>query len=426
MSILVVLIPPRSRLRARGTNDVGPDSLRASTEFNYVVSPDGMDIESQGRSAPALLPRGSTSVVAVLADADVSWHRITLPRAPAARLRAALSGVLEEQLLDDAENIHLALAPEAVAGAPVWVAATNRPWLRTELAALEKARIFVDRVVPGVWPDEPPAGHFAQAHANEDGAASVVTLTWSHSDGVAQFTLKGALTRALLPSPTPIGTRWSATPGAAGAAEQWLGSAVTIVTPGQRALQASRSLWNLRQFELSARNRGARAIRDIWRRFFGQEWKPTRAGLAALAATLIVGLNLWAWHQGNEVQNKRQAMDNLLRTTFPNVRSILDAPLQMQRETEALQAAAGRPAAADLEPMMQAAAGAWPNDRPAVETVRYEPGRLTLAAAGWSPSQIDQFRSQLQPAGWQVEAADGRLTLSRARTGPSPGERGVR
>jgi general secretion pathway protein L len=87
----------------------------------------------------------------------------------------------------------------------------------------------------------------------------------------------------------------------------------------------------------------------------------------------------------------------------------------MQLETYVLQAGAGTPAAADLEPMLQAAAGAWPADRPAVETLRYEPGRLTLAAAGWSASQIDQFRSQLQPAGWQVESADGRLTLSRNR-----------
>ncbi|CAN5616393.1 hypothetical protein BH09PSE5_BH09PSE5_09870 [soil metagenome] len=414
MSILVVLIPPRPRLRARSPGDADAASLRASTEFSYVLSPDGMDIESQGRCAPALLPRGATSVVAVLSDADVSWHRITLPRAPAARMRAALSGVLEEALLDDDADVHLALAPEATAGAPVWIAAMNRPWLRAELAALEKSRIFVDRVVPVIWPDEPPAGHFAEG---EEGDNRGVTLTWSHMDGVAQFALQGALTRALLPSPAPIATRWSSTLAVAGLAEQWIGGPVAIVSPGERALHASRSLWNLRQFDLSARNRGARALRDTWRRFFGPEWKPARVGLAALAVILIAGVNLWAWRQGNEIQNKQEAMNTLLRSTFPNVRSILDAPLQMQRETEVLQAAAGKPAAGDLEPMLQAAAGAWPADRPAVETVRYEPGRLTVAAPGWSPSQIDQFRSQLQPAGWIVEANDGRLTLSRGRLG---------
>lgn len=415
MSILVVLIPPRHRLRARSAGDASSESLRASTEFSYVVTPDGMAIESQGRCAPSLLPRGSTSVIAVLADADVSWHRITLPRAPATRLRAALTGVLEESLLEDAAATHLALAPGATAGAPVWVAATSRPWLRTEIAALEKGRIFVDRVVPGVWPDDPPSGHFAQSHTDDDEGASAVTLTWAHVDGVVQFSLQGALARAMLPSPLPLGVRWSATPGAAEVAEQWVGGPVTVVSPGQRALQASRSLWNLRQFDMAGRNRGARALRDSWRRMLGPEWRPARIGLAALVALEVIGLNLWAWHQSHEILNKRETMVSILRTTYPQVRAVLDAPLQMQRETEVLQAAAGRPAPGDLEPMLLAAAGAWPADRPPVETLRYEPGRLTLAAAGWSASQIDQFRSQLQPAGWRVESTDGRLVLSRDR-----------
>ena len=101
-------------------------------------------------------------MVAVLADTDVSWHRITLPKAPAARLRAALVGVLEEALLEDADDVHLALAPQAVRR-PADLGRRGRPaWLRGELAALEKADVFVDRVVPMAWPDDPPIGHFAE------------------------------------------------------------------------------------------------------------------------------------------------------------------------------------------------------------------------------------------------------------------------
>lgn len=417
MSILVVLIPPRRKLQARSGTDAVPEASRPSTEYSYVVSPDGMDIESQGRCAASLLPRGTTSVVAVLADTDVSWHRITLPRAPASRMRAALAGLLEDALLDEPDDVHLALAPQATAGAPTWVAAMDRTWLSTELVALERSRIFVDRVVPAVWPDEPPSGHFATSDDETEDPSHAVRLTWAYSDGVVRLALDGALARAMIPVPAPIGTRWSATPAAATTAERWLGSPVAIVTAGQRGLQASRSLWNLRQFDLSARHRGVRALRDTWRRFLGPEWRPARVGIGALAAVAIVGLNLWAWHQSAEVQRKKEAMDAVLRGTFPSVRAILDAPAQMQRETEVLQAAAGKPSAGDFEPMLQAAAGAWPADRPAVETLRYEPGRLTLSAAGWSPSQIEQFRNQLQPAGWRVEASEGRLTMSRTPPG---------
>jgi general secretion pathway protein L len=49
--------------------------------------------------------------------------------------------------------------------------------------------------------------------------------------------------------------------------------------------------------------------------------------------------------------------------------------------------------------------------------VRFEPGKLTLSAAGWTDAQITQFRSLLSPGGWTVESVEGRLMLSRARPG---------
>jgi general secretion pathway protein L len=87
----------------------------------------------------------------------------------------------------------------------------------------------------------------------------------------------------------------------------------------------------------------------------------------------------------------------------------------MLRETQALRTLAGKPGDGDLEPMLQAAAAAWPNERPPVENLRFESGRLTLAATGWSDAQIEQFRGVLRPAGFQVDASEGRLVVSRAR-----------
>jgi general secretion pathway protein L len=78
--------------------------------------------------------------------------------------------------------------------------------------------------------------------------------------------------------------------------------------------------------------------------------------------------------------------------------------------------AAGRAGDSDLEPMLQAAASAWPGPQP-VTQLNFEPGRLTLATPGWSDEQINRFRDALAPAGWRVEAASGRLTLQRAAPG---------
>ncbi|MET0333607.1 MAG: type II secretion system protein GspL [Rhizobacter sp.] len=414
MSTLVVQIPSRARLQAR--DPVSSSEGGLGTEYAYVLSPEGLSMSAQGRAPVALLPKAA-SAVAVLSDADVSWHRINLPKAPVARLPAALVGVLEDALLEEAATVHIAVAPGGTAGEPTWVAVVDRAWLTAELATLEQANVFIDRVVPLSWPDEPPSGHFAELGDPSQGA----TLTWAHPEGVVQINLQGTLARALLPNPLPEGARWSATPATAAAAERWLGVPMTVMDWPQRALQASRSLWNLRQFTLARKNRGTRALRDLWRQFLTPAWKPMRYGIATLVVVQIVGLNLWAGHQRRSVEGKKQSMVKLLQAAHPQVRAVLDAPLQMQRETDTLRAAAGIPGDTDLEPMLQAAANAWPGDRPPVDNLRFEPGRLSLSAAGWSPEQIQQFSNQLRPRGWQVQAIDGRLNLSRAPTGAATG-----
>ncbi len=411
MSILVVLIPPRPRPPAAG-GELAPSSHN-SGEFSYVLSPDGLAIGAQGRCAPALMPRAD-SVVAVLPDCDVGWHRITLPKAPAARMRAALIGVLEEALLDEPEATHLALAPGATAGQPAWVAAVNRPWLAEELAILEKANVRVERVVPSSWPDDVPMGHFAENAEGDTPGTERMSLVWSDAQGVACVRLQGSLARAMLPAQTAQPARWSATPAAAAPAERWLGAPVMVLSVEQRALQAARSLWNIRQFDLAPRHRGARALRDAWLRFLSPGWRPVRWGVIGLLLVNLAGLNLWAWHQRSAMAGKQLAMTELLRSTHPKVRVVVDAPVQMRRETEALRIAAGRPGDDDLEALLSAAASAWPMDRPPVESLRFEPGKLTLGAAGWSEAQVAQFRSQLRPAGWQVELDRGNLVVSRA------------
>lgn len=419
MSTLVVHIPQRRRLRARSPGSLEPEASSLGTEYVYVTSPDGLALQSQGQCAASLLPK-ATTVIAVLSDADVSWHRITLPKAPAARLRAALGGVLEEALLEDPADVHLAIAPQSSAGQPTWVAAVAHQWLKAEIAALEKADVFVDRIVPMAWPDDPPIGHFAELHAEEGESTEGIALHWAHADGVASVRLQGGLARALVPSPAPQGTRWSATPGAAAAAEQWLGTPVNVFPPGHRMLQAARTLWNLRQFDLARRTRGARAARDSLRKLFSPEWRPVRFGLGALVLAQIVGLNLWAWHQQSAIAAKRVAMQGLVKAAFPKVSELdiqRDAAAVMQRETTNLRALAGRPGDTDLEAMLQAASSAWPAERPAADSLRFEPGKLTLSAGGWNDAQIDQFRSVLRPGGWQVDSNEGRLTLSRARAG---------
>lgn len=410
MSLLAIQLPTRTRLHPQVRASAQGPGARA--ELGFVLSPDGQAVQTEGQCAPSLLPK-ATAVVAVLAPADVAFHRLTCPKAPAARLRAALAGMLEEQVLDEVDQLHLSLAPDARPGEETWVAAIDRAWLSAELAALESAGVVVDRVVPGLWPEAQAHGHF---HVPLDDDKPRTLLTWADAQGVSTWPLQGSLSRGLLPEPLAEDTLWTADPAAAAPAERWLGQPVQVLGMGTRLLASAQSGWNLRQFDLAARHRGLALLRDAGKQFLTPGWRPVRLGLVGLVLAHLVGLNAWAWMQRTELQTRRTAVTNLLRTTHPQVRAVLDAPLQMARENELLRANAGRPGDTDLEPLLQAAASVWPDGRPP-QLLRYENGRLSLGAPGVGAAELAQMRATLEPAGWSVDQDDNQITLSRPTAG---------
>jgi general secretion pathway protein L len=410
MSILVVLLPPRERAGASGS-----ERSDAAPEYAYVLSGDGMGIQRQGRASAALLPKADT-VIAWVSPTDVSWHRITLPKAPAAKLRPALIGVLEEQLLDDEAAVHLAVAPEASAGSPSWVAAMHKPWLMEHLGTLEKAGAFVERVVPAMWPGDLAQGHFFTLNDATDGSSAQTWVVFGDAQGVHCLRMAGTLIRDQLPVWAAQGVRWSASPAVAAQAERWLGAPVAVLSEAEHALQAVRSLWNLRQFDLAPRARGSRLLRNAWKRALTPAWRPVRLGLLSLVALQIVGMNLWAWHQRQAIDERKQAMVSLLKASHPAVGTIVDAPLQMRRATDNLRAAAGRVGDADLESALAMATVAWPDGQAPAQSLRFESNKLSLVVAGWSADQIERFRARLRSAGWAVESTEGRLTLTRAES----------
>ena len=413
MTLLVILLATRPH---------AGDSVEADAAqglIHYVLSPDGVAVASTGRVAVSGLPRAD-SVVAVLPATSVAWHRVNLPKAPPARLRQALAGLLEEQLLDEPEDTHLAASPQARAGEPCWVAATHRAALTSQLGALETAGITVDRVVPAMAPGEVAQGHFfigSEDHAAQ--GSDELWLAWGDAEGALCLRTGGGLARALLPG-AAASASFTATPAAAAAAERWLGAPVPVRSEAEQALACARSPWNLRQFELAARARGLRAVRGLGRQFMGPAWRPVRLGLAALALVHVLGLNAWAWKQDRSISQRRDAVNAVLSTTHPQVRSILDAPLQMQRETELLRVSAGKAGDDDLETLLGLAAAAWPDGRPPVERIRFELGRLVLPGAGWDAAALQQLRSRIEGSGGKLESTDTELSISRPARRAAP------
>ncbi|MBL8326514.1 MAG: general secretion pathway protein GspL [Rubrivivax sp.] len=413
MSVLAIVPGPRDRIASQAGGEGGA-GVRVPDDFSFVFSADGTVVTQTGRTAATLLPKADRCIV-VLADADVSWHKIKVPKAPPAKLRAALAGMLEEALLDDEGAVHLVLAPGAQVGRTGWVAVTHKPWLTAVINALEAAGTDIEKVVPASAPVAQPIGHFSldDGASGKDGA---VQLVFARKDGVTCVSLEGGLAKSVILGAGEL-ARWTATPAAAPHAERWLGTRVAVLTDAERAMLACRGATNLRQYELAPRHRGMRALREAGRRFMLPEWRAVRWGLGALVAVQLVALNAYAWHQERALLRKREAMNETLRSAYPGVRTVLDAPLQMQRETERARALAGRAGEGDFESLLGAAAAAWPDGAGPSPTVRYEPGKLTLAVPGWGEPQIKQLRERLAVASLAAEFAEGRVVVTRRSPG---------
>lgn len=501
MSLLALQLPNRLRPGPRTPAAEGHALPEVQAQWAYVFSADGQSAGPLRFAPTAALPKAD-QVVLVLAAADVSWHRARLPKAPAARMRLALLGTLEEQLLEEEDAVHLALAAGASPGHEGWVAAAHAPHLKAALAALEAAGVQVARVASAL---PPPGGglraHFStqdlatalpwQGLADDHGrvpeegwaAASAATAAQAADDGtyltlctptgawhlplpasggappgpgtqlsgatsgpvISQPTDKPAFKPgskpAFIPSGKPVhkrtspgsdlasalrnslpdaapADRWTCTPAAAEAAERFMGRPVPVLSPAAYLLECALSATNLRQFELQPRHRGLAALRGVRQQLARREWRTVRTGLWAFAALQLAGLNAVAWSQQQALQVRRLHIDGLLRSTFPNERTVLDAPAQMRAQTQKLRSAAGQPSPGDLEPALAAAASAWPEGKPAVAAIRYEAGRLTLASAGWQEAELAALRQRLHAQGWTVAYTDTLLALQHRAAPP--------
>lgn len=402
-----------------------------SAMLDWALSADGESVLDHGQCAAYLLPRDE-DVVLVLPPRAVSWHRVSLPKVPQAKLRAVLDGLLEERVLSDTTELHYALEPGGRPGQTVWVAACARPWLQAWLQMLEGASRPVSRIVPSLWPLNPltPA---SDASSADLGAEPI--LHWAHDEGQqiwlattcpmgvrctplrdsATSTFGESAFSGLMPSTAgppvdiamsdPHTTRWLADPSVAALAERALGQRFDLVSRPSWLLQCAFSDWNLAQFDLSLSSGARRGQR--WRRTF-RRWRSAPAfraarwGLAALVAVQLVGLNVTAWAERDALESKKAAVTRTLQQTFPHVTLVLDAPVQMQRELSQLLKQSGTLSPGDLENLLATIAQSSNEPRPFPTTVAY--GNNEGRFGAWRGTEEAQLtlRQNLERSGWQV------------------------
>lgn len=369
----------------------------APTEFEYLVTVDGRTSRVHATAAPALLPLptgAGSEVVAVAPASALSWHQVELPKGVGARsprLRAVLEGLLEDRLLDDPDHLHFAIEPQAASG-PVWVAVCDRAWLRGVLQALEGAGRPVSRVVPEFAPEGEPTLHAI-------GEPEQAQLVCAGRDGVWILPLAAA-SLPLLPQ-LPESTRVLAEPAVAGQAEHVLQHAPGLRPRAERLIAAGRGAWDLAQFEFASTGR-ARAFKKLstgWADLLrAPQWRPVRWGAAVLVLAQLVGLNAWAWKERSALEAKRQQSRSVLTQTFPNVRAIVDAPVQMEREVAALRQGAGGASGRDLETLLGVVATAAPGR--SAQGIDYNGTELRLRGVAGSEAEVRNVAQALRGLGY--------------------------
>jgi general secretion pathway protein L len=334
-------------------------ATHATTGYAHVHS-DGHSVQRSATGAAATLSAHAGEVVAVVPHSRLAWLRVQLPPAShGPRLQSVLQGLLEDRLLDDPQQLHIVLAPDsshlAHTGGETLVAVCDKQWLRDVLAPLQAAGLTVQRLVPELSPTDTPV---LQVMGEPEHSQSLLC----HTHGVTLLPPNTAQWRAFAEL-SQDDLQIQAEPAMVARVQSTLQRQPMLQSAAQRWVKSSQSSWDLAQGEW-AQGRAQRTQRQLlaaWQTLLhAPAYLAVRWGILVLVAVQVLGLNALAWQESRALNAQQASLHNILKTTFPSVTFVIDAPLQMQREVDALRQKSGAASSTDLEPLLAALAGVLP------------------------------------------------------------------
>ena len=370
-----------------------------AAQLPYALVSDSALLVDAGVAALGQWPKASELVLRVPAQ-QLTWLQVDLPKPgrslPAGKLRAVLEGLVEEQVLADVADLHLALPVQAAGGEKTWVAACDKAWLSGWLQELEAQGRPASRIVPEAEPQEAATLHFG-------GSADAARWVYSDAQGVLSAPL--AYAAALLPSDWAQ-ARISAEPAVAAQAQKLLpdGGSLPIVQAAPYLTQALGSAWNLGQFDLATSGSGRvwnRLLRSARQLAFAPDWRWARVGAALLLLAQFLGLNVWAWQERQALEAEKKQLRAAV-TAITGATYVSDTPVQQaQQKLQALRQATGALGAADLEPQLALLAAGLPA-MPEGSHLQYDGQRLRLSGSTLAADALQTLRSAAAEAGYQV------------------------
>lgn len=333
---------------------------------------------------------------------DTLLTRAQLPTRSRARILQALPYALEDQLLDEPENLHFAYVREP--NGQLAVAVTQRARLDRWLDLLKSAGIRAASLSPGnlalpLYPDA-----WSVAVVDQE----IWVRSGMHSGFVCAATLGAppllatALKEAAAQGAAPQQLIFMAPPPALDLDEWAAALNVPLVAHAE-------DFWRLAQppaLSLLQSDYGHAA-------HFRQITRPLRPAALMLGIWIVavLALDIAEWARLRYEHNANVAeMRAIFQSSFPEVKTVLDPAVQMQRQLEALQSRGG--GAGDLLPLLSRIAPTLQNQQGRVKlnSIKYNERSLTLDLALPDYQALDAMKNALQAANLDVEvlAANGR------------------
>ncbi|NMV40646.1 type II secretion system protein GspL [Ralstonia insidiosa] len=422
----------------------------------------------EGTSRPDELP-AADRLILLLPAADVLLVPASVPPLAMPKLRLALPNLVEDRLVQDAQQCHIALGPR-LAAAPVrgWRAPrepqsrtlmiADRAWVRFILDNFGAHKHRTCHLLPAqlCLPFETPAAIAAPVEAANDAEraepsleAPVEPVAAEAADAAAAVVAPATIALDAAPPSDPdapaavdITVRTGRTEGYGlrllpANVANWLAIAPMparlMVSPALRELAPSLSTdpaaatLDWAAWASGARNALATGEADLCQFDFanggmaGVDWSMWRLPIALavlLVVVQLIGMNARWLTLRAEQKRLDTAMRTQLQTAFPNTPVILDPPAQMRRQVEQLRLAAGKSAPEDFLPLADRFAQAATSLAPdALLALDYHGRALTVTLK--DGTDTNALRTAARNVGLNMDTAEA----PRGAEGTVPGSR---
>jgi general secretion pathway protein L len=364
-------------------------------------------VVQSGHSPLAALPKAD-DYIAIIASSRLTCVNVKMPAQSRRRWEAALPFVAEEYTLTDPEENHVVPGAAQKDGQRS-LFIVDKQWLQSIVAACAAANIPLRRTVPEMLLPGLSPGSWTVVWDGSKGFMRTGTtsgMVLDHGDEQHPPLALSMSLNAAQPAPDKIQIRLTARTGENQPnSPQWSGLPAALI---------SGTPWDWRSAAIPND-----ALNLLWGALAPKarlhEWLPKLrpAALILLAALLIetVGANIeWAM-LSHEKTTVTRNMERTFRQAFGDTTTVVNPPLQMQRNIAVLRHSAGLPDESDFLPLLDQASGTL-SSLPAgrVTTLHYESGRLDVDVKLRTAAEARALQQRLQGNGLSIRLGDIRDT----------------